>query len=85
MAQIPNPLLGAALDFFPPENKKLFGSTYSKNRSKKNEQAKPTEQLRTTPKLLIFDFDDGNQKGNRDQYYAMLPSRSPGFSNVLVA
>jgi hypothetical protein len=32
-----------------------------KNRNKKNEQAKPTEQLQTTPKSLIFDFNNGDQ------------------------
>jgi hypothetical protein len=46
-------------------------------RNKKNEQAKPTDQLGTTLKSLIFDFDDGNQNACRGQYYAMLPLHSP--------
>jgi hypothetical protein len=73
------PNVGAALEIFPLENqKKNLGFHVSKkNRNKKNEQAKPTEQLRTTPKLLIFNVDDGDQNARRGQYYAMLPLCSP--------
>jgi hypothetical protein len=61
--------IGAVLEIFPLENqKKLMGSTYTKNKNKKNEQAEPTEQLRTSPKLLIFDFGNGNQSARRGQY-----------------
>ncbi len=70
---------GAALEIFLPENKEKFlVPRTQKNRYK----AKPTEQLRTTPKLLIFDFDDGDQNARWGQYYAMLSLRSPGYSNV---
>jgi hypothetical protein len=79
------PLVGAALEIFPLENqKKSFWVPHTqKNRNKKNKQANPTEQLRTTPKLLIFDFNDGNQNARQGPYYAMLPSCSPGFSHVV--
>jgi hypothetical protein len=49
-----NTLLGAALEIFLLEKK--WVPRTQKNRNKKNEQAKPTEQLWTTPKSLIFDF-----------------------------
>jgi hypothetical protein len=77
-------LVGAALEILPPENqkKKLVPRT-QKNRNKKNKQAKPTQQLGTTPKSLTFDFDNGNQNARRGQYYKILPSCSPGFSNVV--
>jgi hypothetical protein len=80
----PLPSLGAALEISLPENqKKPLGFHVCKKSKQKNKQAKPTEQLWTTPKLLIFDFDDGDQNALRGQYYAMLPSPFPGFSNVV--
>jgi hypothetical protein len=77
--------VGATLEIFPPENKKqLFGSTYPTKRNKKaSKQAKLTEQLGKTPKSLIFNFDAGNQNARRGQHYPMLPSCSPGFSNIV--
>jgi hypothetical protein len=77
--------VGAALEIFLPENQNNSWVPHSiqKNRNRKNKQAEPTEQLGTTPKMLIIDFDNYNQNACRDQYYAMLPLRSPGFSNIV--
>ncbi len=66
-------IIGAALEIFLPEKKSWIPRT-QKNRNKKNKQAEPTEQLGTSPKLLIFDFDDGNQNTRQGPYYTMLPS-----------
>jgi hypothetical protein len=68
----------AALEIFPLEHQKnSWVPRIQKNKNKKNKQAKPTEQLRTTLKLLIFDVDNGNQNACRGQYYTMVTSRSP--------
>jgi hypothetical protein len=77
-------LVGATLKIFPQENqKKCLVPRPKKNRNTNKEQAKPTEQLGTTLKLLIFDVDDGNQNARQGQYYAMLPMHSPGFSKLV--
>ena len=76
--------VGAALEIFPPEIKKtLWFHVHTKIETKKNEQAEPTEQLGTSPKLLIFDFSDGDQNTRRGPCYMSLPLRSPGLSKIV--
>jgi len=65
---------------FPRENeKKGFGSTYTRKIEAKK-MSRST--IRATPKIGDFHFRQWWPIFTCDNYFAMLPSRPPSFSNV---
>jgi hypothetical protein len=59
---------GCAGDFPARKSKKNSWVPRTKKIETKKEQAEPTEQLGASPKLLIFDFDDGDWNTIRGLY-----------------
>jgi hypothetical protein len=71
---------GCTGDFLDRKSKKNWVPHTSKNRNKK-QASQANRTTRDNPEITFFVFHDGNQNAHWGQYYAMLPSRSPGFND----